>query len=634
MQYTLENIIQKFISVHGNKYDYSKMVYVSYHEKVCVICPEHGEFWITPAHHIRGQGCPVCAGTKRSNTEEFLEKLNKIHGNKYITDKVVYVNNKTKVTLICPVHGEFSATPHNLLKGRGCPECAKTKRVETWRKTNNKPKKETVKKPEKTKYDRGLEFEKKAIEIHKGKYIYHPDEYINSTTKTRITCPEHGDFYQTPGNHLHGKGCPICANIARKNGRLRQREDVIADFRKVHGNKYDYSKFEYVDAHTPSIIICPIHGEFKQTSNDHLTGRGCPSCAGCKKVTIEDFKNRCDALYDSFYDYSLIEDFDNIKAKVTIICPKHGKFETTVGNHLAGHACPSCSNNNSNAENELFEHLMTMNDRVVKHNREILGGKELDIYIPSENLAIEYCGLLWHSEKYRPNKFYHFNKLNACNKQGIKLITIFEDEWLSKKEIVLEKLKHQLHLSENKIISGARNCLITHIKTDIAMEFLNKYHIQGFGSGTVYYGAYNKKDNQLVGVMAFRLDHGKWELTRFATNYHYICPGLGSKMFQTFIKEYNPAYVKSFADRRWTVNIDDNLYTKLGFTLESIGKPDYSYVYKKQRLHKFNFRKQILHKKYNLPLSMTEKEMCDEIGAYRIWNCGLLKYVWQNKAQS
>lgn len=632
MQYTLENIIQKFISVHGNKYDYSKVVYVSYHEKVCVICPEHGEFWITPAHHIRGQGCPVCAGTKLSNTEEFLEKLKKIHGDKYITDKVVYVNNKTKVTLICPVHGEFSATPHNLLKGRGCPECAKTKRVETWRKTNNKPKKETVKKPEKTKHDRGLEFEKKAIEIHEGKYIYHPDEYINSSTKTRITCPEHGDFHQTPGNHLHGKGCPICANIARKNGRLRQREDVIADFRKVHGDKYDYSKFEYVDAHTPSIIICPEHGEFKQNANHHLNGAGCPLCNGGAKYSFDDFKVKSDIIHKNKYTY--VDYPDNRREYATIICPIHGEFKQTPDAHLQGKGCPVCGHIESHTEDEIFNLITIFGFECIKHNRSILNGKELDIYIPSERLAIEYCGILWHSEKYRPEPQYHLSKLNECNRQGIKLITIFEDEWLEHKDIVLEKIKHILHPQTEKQTCGGRQCKIGCIDTQTAMEFLNKYHIQGFGSGTVYYGAYNKKDNQLVGVMAFRLDHGKWELTRFATDYHYICPGLGSKMFKTFIKEYNPNYVKSFADRRWTVNIDDNLYTKLGFTLESIGKPDYSYVYKKQRLHKFNFRKQILHKKYNLPLSMTEKEMCDEIGAYRIWNCGLLKYVWQNKAQS
>ena len=99
-------------------------------------------------------------------------------------------------------------------------------------------------------------------------------------------------------------------------------------------------------------------------------------------------------------------------------------------------------------------------------------------------------------------------------------------------------------------------------------------------------------------------------------------------MFSYFIKKYNPIEIKTFLDRRWGT-AQDNVYTKMGFKLVDTLKPDYSYIKGHTRYHKFGFRKQILHKKYGLPLTMTEKQMCDKLGFYRIWNCGLFKYVWK-----
>jgi hypothetical protein len=123
----------------------------------------------------------------------------------------------------------------------------------------------------------------------------------------------------------------------------------------------------------------------------------------------------------------------------------------------------------------------------------------------------------------------------------------------------------------------------------------------------------------------------EWELTRFATDNNYICCGVGGKLFKYFVNRYNPNLVKSFADRRWTLS-EDNLYTKMGFELDGILKPDYRYVYSSkptERIHKFNFRKQTLHKKYGLPLTMTESKMAKELGYYKIWDCGLYRYVWK-----
>jgi hypothetical protein len=176
-----------------------------------------------------------------------------------------------------------------------------------------------------------------------------------------------------------------------------------------------------------------------------------------------------------------------------------------------------------------------------------------------------------------------------------------------------------------------RKCKIREIENSVANEFLTKNHIQGYVLSTIHIGAFfNEK---LVGVMSLKRERcgsDKWELTRFASDNDCICQGVGGKMFAYFVKNYNPSYIKSFADRRWTIDLDDNLYTKIGFKYDGLLKPEYRYIRKGsyKREHKFNYRKKLLHDRYGLPLNLTESEMCTKIGVHKIWDCGLVRYVW------
>lgn len=120
---TTEEFIKRAKGIHGNKYDYSKTNYKGYRDKLCIICPEHGEFWQTPCNHLIGSGCPHCANNIKYSTKDFIIKAQKIHGNKYNYSKVDYINAKSGVRIICPEHGEFLITPNNHLKGEGCPIC-------------------------------------------------------------------------------------------------------------------------------------------------------------------------------------------------------------------------------------------------------------------------------------------------------------------------------------------------------------------------------------------------------------------------------------------------------------------------------------------------------------------------------
>ena len=294
----------------------------------------------------------------------------------------------------------------------------------------------------------------------------------------------------------------------------------------------------------------------------------------------------------------------------------------------------------SKAEKEIISFLVSNNIHCEK-NRTILNGKEIDIFIPEKNIGIEYDGLRWHSQWMgKKSPYFHNSKTNECLKMGVRLIHIFEDEYQTNKELVINKLCHILEINKDLEKIMGRKCMIKKIGIDTEKDFLNKYHIQGWVGSTIAYGAFF--NDEIIAVMSFKIKdkNGKsWELIRFASNYNYICQGIGGKLFNYFVKEHNPSEVISFADRRWTINENHNIYTILGFKNLGHTKPSYSYINTKickyKRFHKFGFRKERLMKKYGenfgLNINMTETEMAKALGYDRIWDCGLIKYVWKNK---
>lgn len=189
---TKEEFIEKANSIHNNKYDYSKTEYIRRDKKVIIICPVHGEFEQFPFNHIKGNGCYLCSKNKKLTQEDFINNSNIIHNNFYDYSKVEYINSNTKVIIICPVHGEFKQLPNNHMSGHGCYECS-------------------LEKLSKSKFLTTEEFIKKSKDVHNNKYDYSKVNYINSYVKVCIICPEHGEFLQTPNNHMNNsRGCPIC----------------------------------------------------------------------------------------------------------------------------------------------------------------------------------------------------------------------------------------------------------------------------------------------------------------------------------------------------------------------------------------------------------------------------------------
>lgn len=322
-------------------------------------------------------------------------------------------------------------------------------------------------------------------------------------------------------------------------------------------------------------------------------------------------------------EYKLKYGINNIISDTTLDLLRQNMVYTNINSDM--------NHFTSNAENEIKTLLESNGINCTLHDRKILNGKEIDILIPDYRLGIEYHGLKYHTEKGegKKNKWFHYNKLINANISGYSLIQIFEDEWLINKDICKKKILNILG-KNNTIKIGARKCIIKEISYYEKNIFLKDNHVQGSDMSSNNIGAYY--NNDLVGVMTFtkKNENKEYELSRFATKIDLKIVGLGSKLVTYFIKNYSPKTITSFADARWTINKNNNLYTKMGFSFVKHLNPDYRYVNinvdRRKRFHKFLFRKKILSKKYGLDISMTETEMITVLGYDRIWDCGLYKY--------
>lgn len=482
----------------------------------------------------------------------------------------------------------------------------------------------------------------RAISVHGDTYDLSKVEYKSSRTPLRIICRQHGEFNPTSINFIHsGTGCPKC---------IGRGADWIGRFKEVHGDRYDYSLVEYIDYKIPVKIICRAHGEFKQSPDNHYrNGHNCPKCAhvGLRKERQLPFTTvvtRAKKLHGDKFTYSC-DSWENLNTSYIKVTCSHGVFEQLGVNLLAGKvSCQKCGNMKSAPEQEVADYLKIYAP-IIQHDRKLIAPKELDIYIPSANLAIEFHGMYWHShfsaidEKANKNKSH--NKYKECADKGIRLITIYETEWQQRQFQIKRLLRNAIGKTKGKLM--ARKCQIGEVSTQAAKEFYDRYHPQGGDGSGKHYGLYWK--SKLVACMRFALgsnDRGSnanrvWTLARFATRVNVL--GGASKLFKAFVKDEQPKVIKSFSDNRY---FSGGMYTQLGFVMELESQPDYQVWSQKLGLKpKTHYQRRVLQKRlgdhkvkeiYNHETDpRTEKEMTYLMGAGRIYDCGKKRWVWSNK---
>ena len=419
-----EELIKKSQEIfHNPNWDYSETVYKDPNTKIKIYCHakdefgnEHGYFEQSPYSHLAGHGCSKCAHrSMKYSVEEWLLKAKKINPHlDFILEN--YESQYQKVECICPKHGSFKRNAKTILQGMPCPQCESEKRY-------------------REKEDRIIEQCKK---VHGDKYDYSDFVYHGMNTKSTVICPIHGPFQVRPSNHITNEsGCPKCAN--EQNGiKHRMTTDMfIAKAKELHGDKYDYSKVEYIDNSTKVCIICPIHGEFWQTPHSHLAPQGCYLC-GKEQIRlkqlppIEEWEKRCRKQHGNKYIYEFPEEVDYY-TKIKITCPIHGEFWQQVSNHANGQGCPKCKQSHleRNVELKLQEKQV---DCDFQKRFDWLGKQSLDFYIPNANVAIECQG----SQHFEKDKFYKDinvilerdeRKRQLCQENGVELIYYLNEKY-------------------------------------------------------------------------------------------------------------------------------------------------------------------------------------------------------------
>lgn len=283
-------------------------------------------------------------------------------------------------------------------------------------------------------------FKEKASIIHKEKYDYTKSVYVDTKTKLKITCPIHGDFLQTPKNHLNLKqGCSKCGLLSQVKKRSHTLQQFIQRANEIHNHSYDYSISNYINNQTKVEIICSEHGIFKQTPLAHINlKQGCPKCAAYQRGrsrahTNEIFIEKAKIIHNDLYDYSKIKYIRNTE-HVEIICKVHGAFLQTPSDHLSGCGCPKCSESKGEMKISAFLNLHNIEFITQKKFSNCKSKRELpfDFFIPSLNICIEYDGI----QHFKPVGFFGgeeaFEKVkendniktNFCLKNNIKLIRI------------------------------------------------------------------------------------------------------------------------------------------------------------------------------------------------------------------
>ena len=583
-KYSKEHLIQIFTSKYKN-YKYKDFIYINNKQKIEIICDKNHSFNMSVSQHLKGYKCPYCDGHKKSKSE-ILDEIVKKHNNEYEYPNFSYKKLDDKIEIICKEHGQFQQSLKLHRNGSKCPKCVNRHNLSN------------------------IDFIDKCMKID-SKLNYSQVKYVNNKTKVNIICPKHGLISRYPSS-IKKYVCFECYII----------EKSFNDFVKKASDKYKgrYNYYNYFSSKSKIKIEDKETGFiFYQTPSYHLT---CDYFYN--KRTVNDFIEKSNEIHNHSYEYTESVYIGN-KDKIRIKCKEHGFFEQIVNNHLRGAGCPKCNRFNKK-ENSLFDFISQNYDGdIIKSDRKLLNGKELDIYLPELKLAFEFNGLYWHSDIFK-DEMYHVDKSKNCLQKGVQLIHIWEDDWIHKQDIVKSIILNKLGKSK-KIY--ARKCSIKIVKNKEARDFLTNNHIQGFVGSNTKIGLYYQ--DELVCLMTFgglRKSLGQlsksnsYELLRFCNKLGHSVVGGAGKLLNHFLNNYKVEEIISYSD---ISRGDGSLYKILNFKLISETTPNYYWVIDGIRSHRFNFRKDRLVS-LGYDAKKTEIQIMTENGYNRIFDCGSKKW--------
>lgn len=474
----------------------------------------------------------------------------------------------------------------------------------------------------KIKYDQKIFIENSRL-VHGDKYDYTSSVYVNTRTKVEIICPIHGKFEQFPLDHMRGYGCSKCAIQNKKILKKKSNEVFLAEIKTIHGEKYGTEKVIYNGALNKVTVTCSSHGDFDIEAKSFLNGHGCPDCSYEERAknNIEKHKNK---FLSEFHRFSIIDSsYINATSPCTAICDIHGDFIVSKAYRLTQDnvSCPRC--NISNAESNILDYCMDLGVKVIKSYRpKWMDGKELDLFFPDFNFAIEYNGSYWHSDLHK-DKWYHFEKSRVCKENNITLLHIWEHYWVDevKRKIYESKIKHYL-LMDKKIFG--RKCSFGDLNKEDAILFFRSNHLEGFNIpyreskfiGLFYEGSlimaasYGRFYNQSSSSF-------QWKLQRIGTLIGHTVVGGVSKVSK-YIRE-------DIGDFVFQVTLDTGGTILGGIPTKENTSLRYWWVKNNSFLTRNSTQVSILKNKIDWQSDDTENSYMRRNGFLKIWDSGILE---------
>ena len=523
----------------------------------------------------------------RKYTIEYVKSQFEKEG--YVVLTEVYTGCKQKIEFICSNGHRHSITFDKWLRGRRCYYCnGNVKLTDTFVENS---------------------FEKEDYKLL--------SKYKNSSSRLKYICPKRHIGYIKWDHWRDGHRCAECA------GNKKHTLEFVKN--ELEKEKYKLLSDIYVNSYTPLRYRCPNNHVGTISYANWSIGHRCLECSGKAKKTIEFIS---DEVAKEGYKLKTTY-YENCDQKLHLICPNGHDYCVSWDNwNHSKSRCTKCKSwGTSDQEQSIISFLKQYVDDVIENDRSLISPYELDVVLPKYNIAIEYCGLYWHSELSGKDKNYHLNKFISCEEKGYRLITIFEDELVNSKQIIFSKLKNILGIEDGGVKRiFARKCYIKELDLKTTSSFCNSNHLQGYAGSNIRLGLFF--DNELTSVMTFskpsiakggKNRKGAWELQRFCSKINHTVVGGASKLLKYFERNYEWQEIFSYADRRWSYG---NVYNKLNFELVGHTKPNYWYLRKQSRIHRFALRKM-----KDDPKDQTEWEIRKSQGWNRIWDCGNLKYV-------
>jgi len=471
-------------------------------------------------------------------------------------------------------------------------------------------------------------FVAKAKEVHGLVYTYLPFDYSSNKSIADIVCKKHGRFTQSVTSHLAGSGCPWCGRATIEASTRVSAYEFVAKATILHSGRYKYDTSTYSSLKLKMSIFCYVHGWFRQSGKVHLRGAGCRRCnaktAGDnRRMTTGEFLVSTPDAKD--YPYKLTGEYRGSNVHTEFTCKKHGKYLQTPDGFKTGVGCNSCrSMRVSSQENSLRDYLRSVVGPECKVEQGVRGlfldtEHEIDLYLPSLKLGIEYNGVHWHSIKFKSRR-YHLDKTLAAEKAGIRLIHIFSDMWSD--PVKQEKTKRYLlaMLTEGCKSVGARKCEVVDVAPAEYKLFCETHHLMGPCTAGIKRGL--RFGGALIAVAGFRAERQGTNLVRYAVGQDYKIPGGLARLCKGV-----PRPVMTFCDLSVFTG---KSYEMAGFKQVGQTPPDLWYTKGSARENRRGFQKAKLAVKFgaeNVELSDTEKSICQKNGWHQIYGVGLRKYL-------